>query len=59
MKAKQVSYRRLWNLGNYENIAVELVANVTEDEAAETVLDQLEAEATTWYAMRMKSGGGK
>ncbi len=54
MKIKQVSYRRLWNLGNYENVTVELVADVTENETAEIVLNQLADEAMAW---RRNTGG--
>ena len=32
MKVKQVSVKRIFNLGNYENIAIELIADVLENE---------------------------
>lgn len=57
MKIKQVSYRRLWNLGNYENVAIELAADVATDEMVDEVLHLLEGEAVAWYKNRKRSGG--
>ena len=54
MTIKQVHYRRLWNLGNYENISVELVADIGEDDPVAAALDTLATEAMMWKTMRGK-----
>ncbi len=48
MKITQVSYKRTFNLGNYENVAIELIAEVQADETTDQVLDQLAKEAIEW-----------
>lgn len=52
MKLKQVSYRRLWNTGNYENETVELIAEIEPDEDAQIVLDKLRQQAAEWFQTR-------
>lgn len=54
MKITQVSYTRTFNLGNYENVKIELVADVTDQdgEAVDLVLDDLAKEAKSWVATR-------
>ncbi len=55
MKIVQACFSRTWNLGDRNEIAIELVATVRGDEAVETVLNQLADEARTWHA----NGGTK
>lgn len=43
MKIETVTYRRLRNLGNYENETVELTATVDTSEAAADVYEDLKA----------------
>ena len=61
MKITQASYRRLWNLGNYENISVELTADVAEGESTRAALNALAAEANLWFVKRGRpvEAGGK
>lgn len=44
-KIKRVSLRRVFNLGNYENVAIELIAVVDEGEDVQKVLRFLDEEA--------------
>jgi len=48
MKITEVSYRRIFNLGNYESVAVALTAAVNDGEETQTVIDALAAEALKW-----------
>lgn len=43
MKITEISYRRVFNLGNYETVTVELVSTVDEGEMVEWVWGQLES----------------
>ena len=52
MQIKRITYRRLWNLGDYENVAVELSADIGEGESIKAALDQLAIEANLWKAKR-------
>lgn len=54
MQITQVSYKRIFNLGNYENVAIELVAEVqeNENETPDLVLDELAKEVREWAATR-------
>ncbi len=45
MKIKEVSLKRIFNLGNYENIQVGFVAAVEEDEDRQKVLKAMNREA--------------
>jgi len=48
MKITEVSYRRIFNLGNYESVAVALTAAVNDGEQTQTVINALAAEALKW-----------
>jgi len=52
MKITQVSYRRVFNLGNYETATVELVAVVQEGEDAIECIDQLALKAHKWHSRK-------
>lgn len=45
---KEVSYRRIFNLGNYESAQVELRAAISDSEDPKAVIDQLANEAKEW-----------
>jgi len=49
VKITQVSYRRVFNLGNYETATVELVAEVQEGEDAIECIDGLALKAHQWH----------
>jgi len=55
MNVKQVSYKRTFNLGNYENIAVELVAEIQDGESPDQVLDELAKQTIEWKQKQRKS----
>ena len=57
MKIIQVSYRRVFNLGNYETETVEFVAAINDEENPQEVLRDLATEAFAWQ--RTKKGGGR
>lgn len=57
MKITQVSFRRVFNLGNYETATVELVAVVNEGEDAKQALNQLVDEALAWR--KANKGGAR
>jgi len=48
MKVERVTYRRIFNLGNYESATVELAAELTPGEDPKAALDALAAEAKAW-----------
>lgn len=48
VQIKEVSYRRIFNLGNYESAQVEMKATVSEGEDPKKVIDQLAAETKAW-----------
>jgi len=48
MRIKQVIFFKTYNTGNYENIRVELVADVDEDEDVHDVLDELKRKSDAW-----------
>jgi len=48
MKITDVHYRRVFNLGNYETVTVELTAAVNDGEEAQAAIDALAAEALEW-----------
>ena len=41
MKIKEMSYKRIRNIGNYENESLEVVAQVEEDENPDDVFEEL------------------
>lgn len=54
MTIKQVSYRRIYNLGNYESATVEIIADVEKDESPETALDKLIERCKKWRETKAK-----
>jgi len=48
MIIKQVSFRRVFNLGNYETMTVELVADLNDGENPKEALNGLVKEAFDW-----------
>jgi hypothetical protein len=54
MIIKQVSYKRIFNLGNYESATVEIVADINATEKPEEVLDQLIAKTKVWRDKKEK-----
>jgi hypothetical protein len=44
-----VSYRRKFNLGNYEALDCELTAAINETDTVEETLDELSSLARDWY----------
>ena len=42
LNIKEVSFRRVFNLGNYETIAIELVATVSDEQDAGDVVKALD-----------------
>ncbi len=52
MIVTQVTYRRLFNLGNYESTAIDLTATVDPGETTEQVVGQLRDQAKA-----MRAGG--
>ena len=54
MKVTQVSYKRIFNLGNYESATVEIVASINETEKPEDVLDQLITRTKVWREKKEK-----
>lgn len=57
-KITQVTYRRVFNLGNYETAAIELTAAVNEGEVTRTVIDSLAAEALAWKQGKERQASG-
>ena len=55
MKIAQVAYRRKFNLGNYETMDIELVADVEPGEQVKDVLDSLVREAKDWKKEKERS----
>lgn len=56
MKIIQVSYRRVFNLGNYQTEAIEFVAAVNDGENPQEVLRDLATETFAWQQTK-KAGG--
>ena len=54
MKITEVSYRRIFNLGNYESVTVALTAAVNDGEESQVVIDALAAEALEWRKSKVK-----
>ena len=54
MKITSVEYKRTFNMGNYESLAVALKADVNEGDVVADVLSSLAAEVRLW-----KTKGGK
>ena len=52
MKITEVTYRRVFNLGNYETLALELTAEINEGEDPQAALDQLAEQAKKWRASK-------
>lgn len=48
MQIKEVSYKRIFNLGNYESASVELRASISEMEDPKAAIDELAMEAKAW-----------
>lgn len=48
MEIKKITYRRVFNLGNYETVHIELTAEVQAEETPKVVLDALCKEAIEW-----------
>lgn len=53
MKIKQVGIRRVFNLGNYETFAIELIADVNETENVEEILDNLSKKTIDYRNKKM------
>ena len=56
MEIKEVSFRRKFNLGNYETFDVELTATVAESQEAKEVIKALD-EMTIQYRNNRTGGG--
>jgi hypothetical protein len=54
MEIKQVSYKRIFNLGNYESATVEIVAAIDPTEKPEEILDQLITRTKIWREKKEK-----
>ena len=54
MKITEVSYGRVFNLGNYENVRIELTAAVNDGEETQDVIDKLAAEVLEWRKSKVK-----
>ena len=54
MKITEVSYRRIFNLGNYESVAVALTAAVNDGEQTQTVINALAAEVLKWRKSKVQ-----
>ena len=50
----EVSYRRIFNLGNYESVTVALTAAVNDGEEIQEVIDALATEALEWRKSKVK-----
>jgi len=48
MKINEVCYKRTFNLGNFENVSLELRATVDDGESVQSVFDSLATEALAW-----------
>lgn len=48
MIIKQVGYQRVFNLGNYESVRIELHAEINEGESVQDTIDELAREAIVW-----------
>jgi len=48
MRVEEVSYRRTFNLGNYESAQVEFRAALNEGEDPKAAIDMLAADAKAW-----------
>ena len=54
MKVTKVTYRRKFNLGNYETLDVELAAEINENETVDATLDALAFESLALYQKKTK-----
>ncbi len=52
MDTRMVSVKRIFNLGSYENVSVEIQAAVEPGESTKDVLDKLAAESENWHRER-------
>lgn len=59
MDPRMISVRRVFNLGNYENISVEIQAMVDPGEAPKEVLTKLSNEAEEWHKGQFAPKGQK
>lgn len=48
MNIKEIKFRRVYNLGNYENIHIEIIADVLETENVQEVLKKLNDETNEY-----------
>jgi len=58
MKITEVSYRRIFNLGNYESVTVALTAVVNDGEDTQEVIDALAVEAVEWRKRKAQERRG-
>ena len=54
MKIKEISFRRVFNLGNYETVALELRADVNDNENIIESLDELKNVCDKYYNSKKK-----
>jgi len=52
-KIKSVSLRKVFNLGNFETVAIEVVADVNENEDYFNVLGELKKDVEDFYKLEM------
>ena len=52
MRIKTVGYQRVFNLGNYESLRIELHAEINEGEDVQATIDELSKEAAKWITSK-------
>lgn len=55
MQIKEISFRRVYNLGNYETVTLELRAAINENENIIDALDNLEKTCDDYYHSKKRS----